>query len=75
MTWSAPAFNGGSAITGYQIYRGTSAGGETLYAAVGVVIKYKDTGATTGIRYYDKVVAINSVGAGTFSNEASAVAK
>src|SRR5262245_30419687 len=30
LNWSAPASNGGAAITAYSIYRGTSAGGETL---------------------------------------------
>jgi hypothetical protein len=75
LTWSAPASNGGSAITGYQIWRGTTAGGESLYATVGVVTKYKDSAATSGVRYYYKLVAVNSVGAGTASNEASAVAR
>ena len=30
LAWSAPASDGGSAITGYKVYRGTSSGGETL---------------------------------------------
>ena len=37
LAWSAPASNGGSAVTGYRVYRSTSAGGETLLATLGAV--------------------------------------
>src|SRR6185503_5984091 len=33
LSWSAPD-DGGAAITAYNIYRGTSAGGETLYDSI-----------------------------------------
>lgn len=72
---AAPASDGGAAVTGYQIYRGASAGAETLYATVSNVTKYKDTGASKGVTYFYKIVAINSMGSGPFSNEASCVAK
>ena len=35
LAWSAPASNGGAAISGYKVYRGTSAGAETLLATLG----------------------------------------
>ena len=75
LAWSAPASNGGATITGYQIYRGTSSGTETLYTTVGNVSKYKDTGTTKGRIYYYRVVAVNAIGAGSSSNEASCVAR
>jgi hypothetical protein len=75
LSWSAPASNGGSPITGYNIYRGTTSGGEALLASVGNVTSYKDTTTTRGRTYYYIVKAVNAVGEGPGSNEASAVAK
>ena len=75
LTWSAPTSNGGSAITGYEIFRGTSSGAETLYTSVGNVSKYKDTGTTKGVIYYYRIVAVNAIGTGPFSNEASCTAR
>ena len=71
LQWSAPAWNGGSAVTGYNVYRGTSSGGETLLAQVGNVTSYTDATATSGTTYFYKVSAVNSVGEGPLSNELS----
>ena len=35
LTWVAPASDGGSAVTGFKVYRGTKAGAETLYVSYG----------------------------------------
>src|SRR5262249_55844667 len=70
--WSAPGSNGGAAITGYKVYRGTSAGGETVLATVGNVTSWTDSGAVNGTTYYYKVTAVNSVGEGAKSNELTA---
>jgi subtilase family serine protease len=72
LTWSAPLSNGGSSITNYNVYRGTSSGTETLLATVGNVNSYTDTGLTNGVPYFYKVTAVNSVGESPQSNEASA---
>src|SRR6059058_141046 len=72
LTWSAPNSNGGSPITNYRIYRGTSSNGETLKATIGNVLTYTDTSVTNGVTYYYQVSALNNVGEGPRSNEASA---
>src|SRR5205809_250616 len=72
LTWQAPSSNGGSAITGYKIYRSTSSGTETGYVSLGNVTSYTNTGLTNGITYFYKVRAVNSVGSSLLSNEASA---
>src|SRR5207302_1546012 len=72
LTWSAPNSNGGSPITNYRIYRGTSSNGETLKATIGNVLTYTDTTVTNGVTYYYQVSAVNAAGEGPRSNEASA---
>ena len=72
LSWSAPAFDGGSPITGYQVRRGTTSGGESELITLGVQTSYTDTGVTNGTTYYYQVAAINAVGTGTASNERSA---
>ena len=72
LTWQAPASIGGSQITNYRVYRGTTSGGKTLLATLGVVTSYTDTSVTNGVTYYYQVSAVNSVGEGPRSNEATA---
>ena len=73
LAWSPPTDDGGSSVTGYNVYRGTSSGGETFLISVGDVLTYVDTGLTNGQRYYYKVSATNVVGEGALSTEANAV--
>jgi fibronectin type 3 domain-containing protein len=70
LTWSAPA-NGGSTISNYKVYRGTTSGGETALTTLGNVASFDDTAVSNGTTYYYKVSAVNGVGEGPLSTEAS----
>ncbi len=73
LNWTAPASNGGSAITSYNIYEGTSSGGETFLESTGSgAPTFTVTGLTNGTKYFFKVTAVNGVGEGPISSEASA---
>jgi PKD repeat protein len=78
LSWTAPASNGGVNITAYRVYRGTTSGGETPVttggcSGLGNVLSCTDTGLTNGQTYYYQVSAVNAIGEGTRSNEASAI--
>jgi len=75
LSWSAPSSNGGSSITGYNVYRGTSSGGETLLASGVASGTYIDKAVTNGTTYYYEVTAVNGVGEGSRSKEVSATPK
>ena len=67
--------SGGSPVSGYIIYQGTSPGGETGIPVNGSPVtatSYTVTGLTNGTTYYFKVVAVNAAGLSPLSEEASA---
>jgi PKD repeat protein len=77
LSWAAPASNGGVSITSYRVYRGSSTGTETLLTAggcsgLGAVLSCTDTGLSNAQAYFYKVSAVNAIGEGVPSNEASA---
>ncbi len=73
LSWTAPANNGGSAITGYKIERSTNAGSTwTILANIGNTTTYSDTGLAASTAYTYRVSAINAIGTGSPSNTASA---
>jgi titin len=61
LSWTAPTNPGSKPISGYKIYRGTTANGEdpTAVATVGNVLSYSDPGLTIGTTYYYRVSAVN----------------
>lgn len=69
MGWTPPVSNGGSALTKYEIYRGTSAEDMLLYGqtADGATTSYTDALALAGPYYY-KIRAVNAAGEGPFSS-------
>ena len=77
LSWTAPSNNGGVNITSYRVYRGTSSGTEALLTSggcsgLGAVTSCTDTGLTPGQAYYYVVTAVNAIGEGPQSNEATA---
>jgi fibronectin type 3 domain-containing protein len=69
LSWSAS-----SGATSYNVYRGTTSGGESGTAiATGITgTSYTNTGLTNGTHYYYTVNAVNAGGTSGASNEANA---
>jgi len=72
LDWQAPASDGGSSITGYNVYRGVASGTLVLLSSVGPVVTYQDAGLTNGVTYYYQVAAVTGAGEGPRSSEVAA---
>jgi hypothetical protein len=72
--WSAPSSNGGTAVTGYRLYRATASTGPfSLIASPGAgATSYTDSGLTALQTYWYRATAVNAVGEGPVSNTACA---
>jgi hypothetical protein len=76
LTWSAPADDGGSPISGYTVQKSTNG---TTYTDqdgctnLGVDFSCTATGLTPGTAYTFKVAAINAAGTGSYSAASSPV--
>jgi len=68
LSWTAPASDGGSAVTGYRVYQGgmTDFTHGTLAGTV-TGTRAAITGLTSGASYWFRVAAVNAVGQGTWS--------
>ncbi|HEV2855665.1 MAG TPA: PKD domain-containing protein [Thermoanaerobaculia bacterium] len=68
LTWSAPD-NGGADISGYQVFRGTTAGNQVLIGQTNGETSYDDTTADPAVASYTYTVrAVNAAGTGAASN-------
>ncbi len=82
LAWNGPASNGGSSITGYNIYEGTVSGGESTSPVNGTSLTACTStsgpsgctvnGLANGTTYFFTVKAVNALGPSTASNGASA---
>jgi uncharacterized protein YkwD len=80
LSWAAPAWNGGSAVTGFNVYVGTLTGGESSTPVNASPLgpnatTYNVNGLINGTRYYFVVKAVNAVGKSPASNEESTTPK
>ena len=73
LSWTAPS----GAISGYNVYRGTTPGGENYASPIngGALVaatSYNDASAVAGVAYYYTVEAVNASGSSAASSEAFA---
>ena len=75
VSWSAPASNGGAAITDYVVQYSTSSSGTytTFSDGTSTLTTATVTGLTNNTIYYFKVAAVNYVGTGSYSTVSASV--
>ncbi|MCK5773923.1 MAG: SBBP repeat-containing protein, partial [Thermoplasmata archaeon] len=67
ISWEAPGDDGGSPITGYNVYRGIGSLDWVLLASLPNITTYEDNNVTINLIYRYRVSAINMVGEGDSS--------
>jgi predicted phage tail protein len=76
LSWNPPASDGGSPVGGYNVYQGTSPGGEgdtPVNSSLVTSTSYPVTGLTDGSTYYFTVKAVNAQGQSAASGEVPAI--
>jgi hypothetical protein len=75
LTWTAPSFNGGSAITDYSVQFSSNSGSTwtTVSRTASTTASQVVTGLTNGTAYVFRVAGINSNGTGTYTAASSSV--
>lgn len=71
LQWQAPSNDGGSALTGYVLLKGTTTGIYPTSISLGVTTSYVDHDVSNGQTYFYRVAARNANGQGGSSNEAT----
>ena len=69
LSWTAPAYNGGSAITDYAVQFSSNSGATwtTFADGTSTATTATVTGLTNGTTYVFRVAAVNSVGTGPYA--------
>jgi hypothetical protein len=76
LSWAPPSSDGGSAVTGYRVYRGTSSGTGTFLVAVGAgATGVTDSSVVKRTRYWYRVTAVNALGEGPSTPGVTATAR
>ena len=77
LSWQGPHYDGGTSITGNNLYRGQNGGPETLLTTITDGLWYNDTNVVTGITYHYRLAAYNTKGEGasTLSDNVSLMVK
>ncbi|MFX0207531.1 MAG: kelch repeat-containing protein, partial [Candidatus Hodarchaeota archaeon] len=70
LSWTFPSDDGGSAITRYNVYRGTTSG-EYMFIGISTSTTFNDTLVLGDTTYYYVVTALNAIGESAFSTEVS----
>lgn len=75
MEWSEPVTDGGSDITGYNVYRSEDAmtGWSVISRLDDDSLSFNDTGLVNGVKYYYMVGSVNSIGSGGLTEILSAI--
>ncbi len=74
LSWAAPADDGGTAITGYNVYRGSASGALSTKTKIATGLtgtNFVDAALTDGTAYYYQVTAVSSAGESVGSAEAT----
>lgn len=75
LTWTAPATNGGYAITDYTVQYSSNSGSSwtTFSRAASSATSATVTGLTNGTAYTFRVAAVTAIGAGSYSTQSAVV--